>query len=498
MSTPFRYVQELETVQDGLGQAITAIEKRLTGSRMARLAPIPRVDLGYHGVRTVRPIPQIKRSPMPELPKPPADLKEAVLKAVNDFEPETVVTPTAKTTKPEEQNDQKSESSVEADMTKLYSLIHEKVVVGNRRSIDFIAGVRLRLAVEGAFGIKTLFPQFVPGASMSFEVEATLHRVGAIDSPDEGLDIGPLVPAMLQSDWPFRAFPWTSQIKRDLGIGLKLPASFTNVKANEEMLGAGGHLFGDDVFLIIALDSQSGEQAPALKEALTAREDAQSQKTVDADQIIEKDRSTQDTQSTPLDRSTPSSQFERAYAAFLESTEEERDFPSFIQRLKVFENELPESVELWSPEFFDEFEQWCHRDAALYGEAAETTEDTDLVTQPLNKVAPVDESTKLRPIFDRRQLVRKFKHAGDFGVLDNFGPASLERFAQTLEHHIAEASGRYVANLGGASLVAHVGLGRIVWTTNEGEFVTCYKASAKQLKLIWSKPVWRRDSCPAA
>ncbi len=492
MSAPLRYVDELKTVQDGLERTIAAIEKRLVGSRMARLAPLPRVEVGYRGVTTAGQTPKDKKTTLPEIPKPPSGLKDAVWVAVNDLESEAAAVPEEKTAEQENQDGQKNEIPVDVDPSELESLIHEKVVVGNRREINFIAGVRLRLPAEGRFGVKALFPRFETGPLISFEVEVTLHRVDRIDDFDEGLEIGPLVPAMLQNGWPFRVFPWNAATKRDIGGALMLPTSFTSVKENEEVLGAGGHLFGDDVFLILALDPESGERALAEEAAYSTPEEPEKQADEDVDQTTKHDSIEEEVSLTPSDAPAPSAQFERAYAAFVQSTNEAGDFPSFMARLKVFESELPETVEPWSAEFFDEFEKRCRRSGALREEAADPFEDTNFAARPADDIAYVDETPRLQPTFDRRQLIRKFKHAADFGVIDPFSPRSLERFAQTLEEHIADATGRYAARLGGVILVAHVRLGRIVWTTNEGEFVTGYKASPDQLKFIWSKPVWRK------
>ncbi len=505
MNAPLRYVDELIRAQGAIEQTISAVERRLVDSRMARLAPLPKVETGFHGLDTPRFNPVPGRTELPLLPEPPADLQEAVQAVVRDIHAriESGVAATQPTAQQADLSNQtrvlesdrdamSRKTKVTAEDGDIRSLIHDTVVVGNRREIDLIASTRMHLDVDGTPGIRGLFPDFESRGAVSFAIDVSLHRIGPVsDGEESDLDLGPIIPGMVQTGWRHRALPWTRNIRNFLLSSFGLPTAFVNAPANVGDDRRDRRLATGDAFVILAIDPDSAEYPATspLADLTSSDEKDSSRHREDA-----RDETTPDKASDSAAQQTGqnlSALLKTAYERFVQTVLEDGDagFPAFLETIRKFESDEGAGLESWSREFLERFAAWCDGQTESAPKPLSTQEIEQQKPRPSGETAAPE--ILLSFAIDRQQLIRKFKHAPDFGVTDHFGPVSLERYAQALEQHLQAASGRHVATLRGVEMIAHIEIGRIVWTTEQGEFVTGYKASPEQLQHIWTKPTWR-------
>jgi len=464
------FLDDLERGQREVAGVVSELEAALARARSGRLAPIPAGDVGRRGIRReggrFPPSPRIE---VPEAPKRPAELEAAVFALAGG----------GQRTKPPREPSRAVESPPGA-LAAPGSLVHERVVVGNRRAIEVIAAVRVRLVVDGRPGIRDLFPGFDPGDAIAFDVEVTCHEVGPVASGDDGgLNVAAVTAGMVAGGWPFRAWPWTASVKRSLERDLALPSGFSSRPANPRAPGPDGGLFAGDAFVILALDPASGQEQELLEPG--ARDGRRESR--DGDDGIakavaaerpgpEQASALERARSSPLEEPVPGASFERSPEALAE--DERRSRPGEGPAAAVTAEDCLQMG----------IGEESAGGAAGYGASARPA----VPAKPPDSPRPAEAFPALR--FTGRRLRWKFKHAPEFGVHERYGRSALASFRAAVERHVETASARRVGRLGGEPLVAHVARERVVWTTADGSFVTCYRASPDQLRYLWSRPEW--------
>jgi Colicin D len=489
-SLVLQYLEDLARSQDDLGRTVSAIEERLASSRLQRLSVAP--------VCAPPDLRVLRRELLEELAVPPPPVSppglvedvRATLGVEHSRRPATVESPSVPSASPD-------------------SLVHRRAVVGNRRPITLLALQRVTLAVDREPRIEALFPELEPGVATSFDVEVSLHEVGDVEEErDPGLEIGPLVGSLVTQGWTYRSLPWDMDVRRQLLAGLRLNAAFEEVPANSARADRPGLLPGGSCFVVLALDPASirpGSKASAaiLEEnsASAARVDPMAGETrVRAD-------GPQSASGEPPKHSAagerPGGAGDASAGAEARLIRPGDESESLVSQQPALQDRRDHRIEgtglpAWALKqvraawrafqeqqsgnsgsdetdgFPDFLSRWT--DAQLAAERA--------VTEQVVATTPV-----IR--LERSTLVRKYKHAPDFGIHERFSEMSLERFAEALHRHVSEAVDQYQVRWRGRLLFAHCGNGRLVWTEVDGTFVTGYRAQPRQLRHVWAQPEWR-------
>ncbi|HIE36308.1 MAG TPA: hypothetical protein EYP89_03620 [Candidatus Omnitrophica bacterium] len=86
-----------------------------------------------------------------------------------------------------------------------------------------------------------------------------------------------------------------------------------------------------------------------------------------------------------------------------------------------------------------------------------------------------------------KQLQKKFKHAGDFGVSGKYNPANAQKFNQAIQKHLnapgtKEISGTYRGNA--ATFYTNPNTGLTVIQNPNGSFLSGWKLNPQQLQHV--------------
>lgn len=92
--------------------------------------------------------------------------------------------------------------------------------------------------------------------------------------------------------------------------------------------------------------------------------------------------------------------------------------------------------------------------------------------------------------FEADVLELKYKHAGDFGIMERFGQEGLRAFQSVLVEHVQDSTEVYLVSYRGANVRAYLHGGRIVLTTAEGSFITGHVGSKRQVEHARSHMRW--------
>ena len=396
------------------------------------------------------------------------------------------------------------------------SLVHDRVVVGNRRAVELVAAARVTVSVDGDPGLRELFPGFDPGVASEFDVEVTIHVVGPLKADDDGLEVGAIVPAMIAAGWPFRSWPWTGSVQRRLVRELALPPALANQRPNSRDPGPDRKCVAGVACVFLARVPGSGRKR-AKADLVATGEPATTDgvpfpglaRSLVREQPPRTERQHPNEGSDLSGRTRPGIEndanepapltadlsvgLSRAWRTFRETSASGAGFEEFLEALADHEGRRRYSERDGDAgDLLGSFISSCRaRRASAPSEAREPDERP---TVPAASAIPSDEAGAWpRVRFSEQRLRWKFKHAPDFGVHERYGRASLLAFRAAIEEHVASAWGRYQARLGGAPAVAHVGQGRVVWTSPDGAFVTGYRASPDQLRWLWAQLEWRRS-----
>lgn len=92
--------------------------------------------------------------------------------------------------------------------------------------------------------------------------------------------------------------------------------------------------------------------------------------------------------------------------------------------------------------------------------------------------------------FGVKQLQKKFKHAGDFGITGNYNPSNAIKFQQAMENHLADpATKEIVGTYRGEPVIHYVNpdTGLEVITDRAGNFISSFKLNPAQLTNVLSR-----------
>jgi len=484
MTDPLAFLDQLATRQDELAHGVAEVDARLAGARLARVAPVQVGDVGFHGLGPVPDVESVRPVDVVVPPEPPADLEDGVRRAISagtgssESRPGPTAVPADE--EPEEPADLR-EHQVTLESAELGSLVQLPVRIGSQWSLVPVAAARIRRPVAGPGGVLELFEGFDPRGATSYEVEATLLRLERSgDGQETGLEVGPLIPTIVARGWTFRALPWTNEVKRGFVRALGLPSGFASIPANSRDR-SDGRLHAGEALVVLAVDPESGRSPEATDGDGTEAPDgaatpAEPARDEDGDAVPDR---------AGRDPTAVGAALRQAWDRFV-ARGGEGSFEEFARAVSAFEQESPEAAALGARQFFEAFLE--HERTHVAAPAAELSDGSPEEEEP----RAVERSRAPFTVrFDRTRLRRKYKHAPDFGVHERFGRQSLERFEEALVGHVAAAADRYMVNDRGQRLVAHVGRGRVVWTTTEGAFVNAYRATPDQLRHAWAQPEWR-------
>src|SRR5690606_6926361 len=86
-----------------------------------------------------------------------------------------------------------------------------------------------------------------------------------------------------------------------------------------------------------------------------------------------------------------------------------------------------------------------------------------------------------------RQLQAKFKHAGDLGVVGNYGKANADKFSSAINQHINSAGVQTIQGTDRGQLVIHYvnpSTGLNVISSPTGQFISGWKLNPAQLQNV--------------
>lgn len=114
------------------------------------------------------------------------------------------------------------------------------------------------------------------------------------------------------------------------------------------------------------------------------------------------------------------------------------------------------------------------------------TQDRSFLTFISDFLATKGAFSKVAPA-TARQLQKKFKHAGDFGVTGNYNPANAQKFNQAIQRHLnapgtKEISGTYRGNT--ATFHTNPNSGLTVIQNPNGSFLSGWKLNPQQLQHV--------------
>jgi Colicin D len=476
-----QFLDELADAQDLLGKALVHVESRLNGARLSRLAPIPKGDTGFRGIIAPR-SPEIPPVLLPEILVVPTNLGLELTKS------EKPVAASSEAGTGTDQDRSKPVGSTANDSFPMAdekaqgpdSLVRTDTLVGNRWEIALVAWARIRVSVEAGSGNWSFLPDVDSSGVDSYEVEFSVHRVVNLHGEnEEGFQVAPFLDAVVAKGRPYRVLAWNAFVRDTLNSRYKFPQKFVDEPVNNETPLGSGLVRAGERIVVVALDLHSAESEVIASDLHSAEFDgiASALHSAESGYI-----GVTNTENEPTSEDAPdntSLRLARAWSEYRKERGKDATAEGFVQNVEQL-GIISNAGQLSIARILD----------FLSNEMLSEGVVTDKKEVPLRDSVLLAGQFNWRLHFDEKTLRRKFKHAADFGICERYSKDALMRFEECLESYVSSASERYLVSWRGRRLVAHVGAGRIVWTSKSGAFVTGYRATSSQLKNVWAQREW--------
>ena len=427
MEEIYQYLEQVRRSEKQISTAIGELTERLRDSRMARLAPIPRGDTGYFGIG-----PRGVYRPMKSVSLPsPAVPESWVLDKFQEWLQDNLPGFS------EEQGGSREDVGAEKQVEDFHVISARGLIEGAQE--DVTTQERRRT-----------FPVDAP--VIDDTVTVALHRRVPVDN-----EIDDTVKAVLRA--PSTASTTSAEKTDDIAKTAVKIVDVSGWRINSEVAPL-YHIEERAVSESSPLSTESGDDFPI-------------------------DMSFQD---VPGQRSNLSrlSDFLEAKIVLKRIFEQHRGslmsigVASFEEAVTLFIRQQSAWRFLRTEESLTLFSEWCKKptlNESLQNEARVGSDTTPSFI-------------RFRFVCHERTLVRKFKHAPDFGVCDRFSKSALKRYGEVLMSHVRQANDRYIGHYRGRLRIAHVEFSRVVWTEPDGVFFTGYRATSEQLRRIVKMDVW--------